>query len=495
MSTQQADAADPYADVAVHGLWPLVADREAPGGLRFAELGRDRPDDCVASIDALPDMDIALHTFRTVDARAAWAAAAREFGGNAVLVVPGPHAPNAAFQTALVMRFDRDRNPGASFAEAVGLRRELEAAPNSSQHPDVAAVGAAWRRTYLDRASENAQRAAWNETWRSEIAVLDGSQRLGRDPLRVGREPGLPFEIDPPFGMKGSIRKTCEGVRIVLDTRGLERLGGENYGEAWRIAVEARGWDASDPAAVAVDLPAFGSEQSERVAKDIDVLAPTIARLTRLSKSWTEVVAMASDAEMLKVIGRLAAGMPLASTLYRDPGAQLAPRTATAASVAGTRIERAFVGGLIEPVWWEDRHPNEPDREIPVPNVHGMRGILWSLTETGRAFAEERWDDAAETHATDVATAQTWIRGRLQKGSRTPQPFSGPHVIAERFRIEDPRVVETVGRLVVRYREGADLLSFADELSRMAACIASGHLVLEGRKLFRAQPGAAAPAP
>lgn len=224
MSTQQADAADPYADAAVHGLWPLVADREAPGGLRFAELGRDRPDDCVASVDALPDMDIALHTFRTVDVRAAWAAAAREFGGNAVLVVPGPHAPNAAFQTALVMRFDRDRNPGASLGEAVGLRRDLEAAPNGSQHPDVAAVGAAWRRTYLDRASENAQRAAWNETWRSEIAVLDGSQRLGR----IRSAPAgnrLPFEIDPPFGMKGSIRKTHEGVRIVLDTRGLERLG------------------------------------------------------------------------------------------------------------------------------------------------------------------------------------------------------------------------------------------------------------------------------
>lgn len=495
MPTQQADATDPYAVLAVHGLWPLVVDRDAPGGLRFADLGRDRPSDCVSSADALPEADIALHTFRTSEARDAWAAAAREFGGNAVLVVPGPHAPNAAFQTALVMRFDRDRKPGAGLDEAVALRRDRETAPNGSQQPDVAAVGAAWRRTYLERVSENAQRAAFNETWRSEIAVLDGSQRLGRDPLRVGREPGLPFEIDPPFGMKGSLRKTPGGVRVVLDTRGLERLGGENYDEAWRIAVEARGWDASDPAAVAIDLPEFGVEQAERLAKDIDVLSPTIARLTRLSKSWTEVVAMATDAEMLKVMGRLAAGMPLASTLYRDPGAQLAPRTATAASVAGTRIERAFVGGLIEPVWWEDRHPNEPDREIPVPTVHGMRGILWSLTETGRAFAEERWDDAAETHAADVSTAQTWLRGRLQKGSRTPQPFSGPEVITERFRIVDPRVVEAIGRIVVRYREGADLLSRAEELSRMSACIAAGHLVLEGRKLFRAETRADAPAP
>lgn len=495
MSTQQADAADPYAGVSVHGLWPLRADPEAPGGLRFAEIGRDRPADCIASVDALPDVDVALHTFRTIETREAWAAAAREFGGNAVLVVPAPHAPNAAFQTALVMRFDRDRNPGTTLAEAVGLRRDAETAPNGNRHPDVAAVGAAWRRTHLERASENAQRAAWNETWRSEIAVLDGSERLGRDPLRVGREPGLPFEIDPPFGMKGRITKTPEGVRVELDTRGLERLGGKNYGEAWRIAVEARGWDASDPAAVAFDLPEFGVEQAERLAKDIDVFAPTIARLTRLSKSWTEVVAMATDAEMVKVMGRLAAGMPLASTLYRDPGAQLAPRTATAAAVAGTRIERAFVGGLIEPVWWEDRHPNEPDREIPVPTVHGMRGILWNLTETGRAFVGERWDDAAETHAADTSTAQTWLRGRLQKGSRTPQPFSGPEAIAERFRIEDPRVVEAIGRTVVRYREGADLLPRAEELSRMAACIAAGHLVLEGRKLFRTEPRAGAPAP
>jgi hypothetical protein len=315
MTTQQAAPADPYADVSVHGLWPLVADPEAPGGLRFADMGRDRPTDCVASVDALPAVEMALHTFRTVETRDAWAAAAREFGGNAVLVVSAPHAPNVAFQTALVMRFDRDRSPGPTLDEAVGLRRDRETTPNGSLHPDVAAVGAAWRRSYLERVSQNAQRAAWNETWKSEIAVLDGSQRLGRDPLRIGREPGLPFEIDPPFGMKGSVRKTSGGVRIVLDTRGLERLGGENYGEAWRIAVEARGWDASDPAAVALDLPEFGDEQAERIARDIDVFAPTIARLTRLSKSWTEVVAMSTDAEMVKVIGRLAAGMPLASTL------------------------------------------------------------------------------------------------------------------------------------------------------------------------------------
>jgi hypothetical protein len=494
MSTHKTETADPYANASVHALWPLVADPEAPGGLRFAELGRDRPSDCVASVDALPEADVALHTFRTAETRDAWAAAAREFGGNAVLVVPGPHAPNVAFQTALVMRFDRDRNPGATLAEVVGLRRDREAASGSPQ-ADISAVGAAWRKTYLERVSEDAQRAAWNETWKSEIAVLDGSRRLGRDPLRVGREPGLPFEIDPPFGMKGSLRKTPEGVRVVLDTRGLDRLGGENYGEAWRIAVEARGWDASDPAAVAVDLPKFGHEQAERVAKDIDVLAPTIARLTRLSKSWTEVVAMASDAEMVKVVGRLASSMPLASTLYRDPGAQLSPRTATAASVAGTRIERAFVGGLIEPVWWQDRNPNEQDRELPVPTVHEMRGILWGLTATGQAFAQERWDEAAETHAADVATALTWARGRMQKGSRIPQPFAGPEVIAERFRIEDPRVVDAVGRILVRYRDGADLLTWADELSRMAACIGAGHLVFDGRKLYRPQPQASAPSP
>lgn len=495
MSTQQVGTTDPYAETSVHGLWPLVADPEAPGGLRFADLGRDRPADCVASADALPDAEIALHTFRTTEARDAWAAAAREFGGNAVLVVTGPQAPNVALQTALVMRFDRDRRPGATIEEAVGLRRDREITPNGARQADIAAVGAAWRLTHLERASENAQRAAWKETWAGELAVLEASPRLDCDPLRIGREPGLPLEIDPPFGMRGSLRKTRDGVRVVLDTRGMERLGGENYGEAWRIAVEARGWDASDPAAVAVDLPFFDAGQAERITKDMEVLAPTIARLMRLSKSWTEVVAMASDAEMVKVMGRLASGMPLASTLYRDPGAQLAPRTATAASVAGTRIERAFVGGLIEPVWWQDRSPNEPDRELPVPTVHTMRGILWSLTETGRAFAEERWDDAAETHAADTTTAQTWLRGRLQKGSRMPQPIAGPHVIAERFRIEDPRVVETVGRIVVRYREGADLLSWADELSRMAACIAAGHLVLEGGKLFRTEARADAPAP
>lgn len=492
MSSQPADA---FAARSVHGLWPLVSDPEAPGGLRFADLGRDRPDGCVSDVAALPDVDIALHTFRTAETRDAWAAAAREFGGNAVLVVPAPHAPNCPIQAALVMRYDRSRRPGASIDEAVELRRDRETVPTGTQRPDPAAVGAAWRGHYLERVSKDAQRAAWKETWKNELAALESTSWLSCDGLRIDREPGLPFEIDPPFGMKGAMTKSGNAVRVVLDTRGLEALGGETYGEAWRIAVEARGWDATDPAAVALELPEVGPEQAARIAKDMDVLAPTIARLTRLSKSWTEVVAMASDPEMVKVIARLAVGMPLASTLYRDPGAQLSPRTATAATVAGIRVERAFVGGLIEPVWWEDRHPNESDRELAVPTIHEMRGILWALTETGRAFAEERWEDAADTHAADTATAQTWIRGRLQKGSRTPEPIPGPHVVAERFQIRDPRVVDAVGRIVQRYREGADLLSWADELSRMAACIAAGHLVLDGRKLFRAEPGVPGPTP
>ena len=83
-STTPGSVTDPFADRSVHGLWPLVADEEAPGGLRFADLRIDAPEDCLVSPDQLPDAEVSIHTFHGSDDRALWMAAARKFGGNGV---------------------------------------------------------------------------------------------------------------------------------------------------------------------------------------------------------------------------------------------------------------------------------------------------------------------------------------------------------------------------------------------------------------------------
>ena len=113
-STTPGSVSDHFADRSVHGLWPLVADEEAPGGLRFADLRTDAPDACLVAPDQLPDADVSIHTFAGTDARDVWIAAAREFGGNGVALSPAPLNYAGGIQAVLAVRFDRSRRPGAT---------------------------------------------------------------------------------------------------------------------------------------------------------------------------------------------------------------------------------------------------------------------------------------------------------------------------------------------------------------------------------------------
>lgn len=483
--------ADPFAAVCVHGLWPLVADEEAPGGLRFADLRTDKPDVCVRAPDQLPDADISIHTFVGIDVRDAWIAAAREFGGNGVALAQAPLNHAGGIQAVLAVRFDRGRRPGATLDEAVTLRRDAEVMPGGRHRQTPTAIGTSWRAHYLDRIASDRELGVWKERWKAEI------EAIGADPrFNYSTSPDksfLPLEIDQPFGLRGRVTKEPDGVRFVLDAQGMDRLADRAYAQAWRIAVEARGWEVADADAPSVRLAALGTEDLARLAADIDVLGPCIKRLTRLSGSHTAVLAHLADPETVRVLRRLHAGLPIASSLYREPAAQVSPKTGEPMQVAGSRVERLFEGGIIEPVWWRDRYAARPNRALPVPTLHDMQPIVWGLTATGAALVEERFEDAAETQAEDAATAGAWICGRRSPDARLPVPHEGPEVIADRFRVRDARLAEAVSKLGARFRPGSDIPMWPKTLAQAATALAARQLDLDGTKLVPRSASAAAP--
>lgn len=498
MSTQPADAPDDYAEVSLHGLWPLVADGTSPGGLRFAKLGADRPEDCLRSPEALPDAEISIRTLVGAEARDAWIAAVSEFAGNGVVAVPGPYNYDGAVQPVLVMRFDRDRRPAETLEEAVPLLRDLEVHRNRDERPEPTEIGRRWRSRYVQRLADGARRDAFEERWKAERAVLRASKRVS-DMSSPERGDRLRFQLDPPFGVELRVERGQGGVRVFLEARGMGDLVGSNAA-AWRIATEARGWDASSPATPVLDLPVFDETALGRVEGDVDVLIQSVARLTRLSASWKVLAAACADAETLKMIRRLAMGLPVASTRPRDPAAQISPRTCAPVTVAGARVEKAFLAGLIEPVFWRDRHPRNPRRAISVATPFDMEGIVWGLTATGRTLArtpasDDLIDEAAETQQADAERAEAWNAGRTPKLGRLPDPPAGPEILAERFVVSDPALREALGVLKSRFRLAFGFPRHADDLARAGAAMAAGVMVVREDRLYPAEAAAPLPAP
>lgn len=499
MPAQSAEVPDPYAEVSIHGLWPLTLDAAAPGGLRFANLGADRPEDCLRSPEGLPDAEISIRTLVGAEARDAWIAAVAEFAGNGVVAVPGPYNYVNGVQPVLVMRFDRDRRTGATLEEAVPLLRDLEVYKNRDHRPEPSEIGRGWRSRYIERLAENAKRDAFVANWRSERAVLHASKRVSdmSSPERADR---LRFQFDPPFGVELRLERVPTGVRVVLEARGMNDLVGSNAA-AWRIAAEARGWDAAAPATPFLDLPVFDEDALGRVEGDVDVLLKSISRLTRLSASWKVLAAACADAETLKMLRRLAMGLPVASTLYRDPAAQISPRTCSPVTVAGTRVEKAFLSDLIEPVWWRDRYPKDPRRTTPVPSPFNMEGISWGLTATGRTLArtpasDDLIDEAAETQHADAERAEAWNAGRHPKVGRLPDPPAGPEILAERFVVADPTLRDALGALRSRFRLAFGFPRHAEDLACAGAAIAAGVMVIREDRLYPAEmEPAASPLP
>jgi hypothetical protein len=490
MPAQSADVTDPYAEVSVHGLWPLALDAAAPGGLRFANLGADRPEDCLRSPEGLPDAEISIRTLVGAEARDAWIAAVSEFAGNGVVAVPGPYNYVNGVQPVLVMRFDRDRRTGATLEEAVPLLRDLEVYKIRDHRPEPSEIGRGWRSRYLERLAENARRDAFVANWKSERAVLHASKRVSdlSTPERADR---LRFQFDPPFGVELRLERVPTGVQVVLEARGMNDLVG-TYAAAWRIAAEARGWNASSPAAPTLDLPVFDEDGLARVEGDVDVLLQSVKRLTRLSASWKIVAAACTDAETAKMLKRLAMGLPVASSRVGDPAAQISPRTCAPVTVAGARVEKAFLAGLIEPVWWRDRYPKDPRRQIGVPTPFNMEGIAWGLTATGRALtrqpaSDDLIDEAAETQHADAERAEAWNAGRFPKVGRLPDPPAGPEILAERFVVANPALREALGALRSRFRLAFGFPRHAEDLACAGAAIAAGVMVVREDRLYPAE--------
>lgn len=186
--------AEAYAPVSLHGVLPLVLDPEG-GSLRFARLGEERPEDCLADGDKLPDAQADLFVFRDSGSLAHWRAGILEVSGNtAEVVLPETRWPRAA----LLVRHDRPARSG-SLEEAVPLRLSLGGTPGAQA---AAALGRDIRRDWLRIWLNERDEKAFLSAWAAEISAL---RRIPEADVE-GRRPGsedLSFTLAKESGFRG----------------------------------------------------------------------------------------------------------------------------------------------------------------------------------------------------------------------------------------------------------------------------------------------------
>jgi len=186
---------DPYANLLVHGTLPLVSDPGSPTGLRFAEIGIDRPEDCIRDAAGLPQVDISLHVFADPRERDGYARALADFGDNAISFLPSARSAVAP-PIGLVVRHDRERHLSGSLDDAI----RLVGAP-----PKLTERFSKKRRHDLDTVRRLSEAEQWEMRWRRELSFIkaipgyvlmgDGGDEdgidfiTGNDSYRIVRHP------------------------------------------------------------------------------------------------------------------------------------------------------------------------------------------------------------------------------------------------------------------------------------------------------------------
>jgi hypothetical protein len=261
-------------------------------------------------------------------------------------------------------------------------------------------------------------------------------------------------------------------------------------------AGSARPWSVGPEGTVRRTLAALDASTVPASAGDAAFLSERAEECARLKESRAALIALHLDPEALRVLRRMAQGVPLVSVRYREPAAQFSPRTAKAATVAASRVERLFLNGLAAPVGWREPTGRPDPRRGPAPidwNAH----IVWGLTPTGTAFLSGGMEDAihraAETQASDAATALAWLRGSFRPGVRLPVPHAGLDAAVAGLPAPGDDVVRSVAAALDRERLGAWLPAGANLLAIAAAGLAAGLLESDGRNLSRKEGQTPAP--
>lgn len=367
---------DPFDPVSIHGVWPLVRDPASPGGIRFAEIGRDEPSDCVTGADGLPDADLTLRLFRSAEARDAWCDGVADAGGNAVHALP---LANDALPAALLVRFDLARNPGRTPETCIRLVGDV---PRDVRH--------ARSRARSDR-SHAIEVSGWEAAWSTELAAI----RSADAPFRLEsldfspRSTGRLILRTPSGGMARSAWVEPEGdarritLRMGLD--GAMRLGADDLDATLRERAEALGYEVGGDGDLSLVVHRADGDALRRVASDLATLARTRAAL-RMVAGRRHAVSDALRERPLAILRRLASGFPLAKAPASSTYAyQVNPVSGHAVDADGWSVEALWKAGAIRPAWWSGRR--ETSREKP---LDAYESSVWVASTLGLDLASGR---------------------------------------------------------------------------------------------------------
>lgn len=357
-----------YADYAIHGVLPLVADGT---GIRFAKVGQDHPHACVTAPAGLPDFEMTLHKFANYEDMDAWLAKAKPAAPRSRLFVTPELASGVC-----VLEVDRaaKRLPGDSLNEVIGL----------VDHPPTRVLRA-----------PNQNQPGPRDRWQEEIAVLESCG------YTVG-EPGefrhwidmLPFwKIQSPEHQYAVIRKderlsTVEGLSLAFKDLRIDRdrspldvnLREKFKKEAGKIGLR------SDYSWFHLDIDVLDAEHLTALEIARSRLDLVGRRVVMEEDRRTGAERIAADVKTMAVLRDAVAGSPLV-----DIGIWTQMGGATGAShktVAPHAAERAVASGALE-LAWEGKTVHWPDVDAKVVEVS-----IWVPSEAGKAIAAGEMEEA-----------------------------------------------------------------------------------------------------
>jgi hypothetical protein len=379
---------DPYSPVLVLGVAALVRDAESPDGVRFAVLGSDAPQDCVQTVDELPDSETSLRVFSDRAEAAAYAAGVAEHGGNAVSAQLGHDRHGTCGLCVLIVRHDRPRRAGTTLDEAVTLRSGFADDHSTGRSSRSAADFAEMRQTALNRHREGAAAAALAHSWKTEIETINRTARLRFEGLaRNGNHLKLDVEQVRTDGFLGF----SDRLELVRDGGGLRAR--QHFGALNLDADLAAKQDAAVAAlgvtvagkTMSIPMAELGLAEAERAVAAFKSVRAAQRRLGTHQDGRAAVAAASANKNLVRVLQRTAAGcVPI---ILHGTGAQLSPRSGTAQQVACSLLRQACGDGWLRPVWGvEKRDPLWHPTTVPE---------FFGLTEAGLALVEGRTDDAA----------------------------------------------------------------------------------------------------
>lgn len=362
---------DAYAPYCLHGTLPLVRDEGEASGYRFARIGRDPVDACIADPADLPAGELTLRTFGSAAEAEAYAAALAEHGGNAFTSLLSP-VPAGAGPFLLVVRHDRERERASTLDEAVRLAGPVR--PSS----------AAWSRARASSAgaAEDARRRQSLATrWR---AAQDVVLSLGDAFVTGMDEAGLEFMSN------GTRARFVLGGPPEAPALSWSRIVHRLDPDLARLAAEEVAASGAETVAVGsflFRLRELSKDELLRAMAAERALAIAEERLSDIAGNRSRLAEIAADPAAARVLARAAAGLPVLSVEPGAPAAQLSPKSGTPRTVSGSLVGRLVRHGLLAPAWVPGRASREqPETWCP---------RLYVATEAGRLVAAGRTVEAA----------------------------------------------------------------------------------------------------